>query len=95
MAERMIRRNYEAMIEVLYHFGARTAELAEQIRGAADTCRTALDEEDSSISTIYENVNRCQAGYQRIALAALQIARSMSEELHQGEEELSIWSEDD
>lgn len=95
MAERMIRQNYEAMIEVLYHFGARTSDLAERIRDAANTCRTALDEEDSSISTIYENVNRCQAGYQAIALEALRIARSMSEELQRAEEELSVWSEDD
>lgn len=95
MAERMIRRNYEEMLEVLYHFGARTAELAEQIRSAADTCRTALDEEDSSITAIYENVNRCQRGYQEIALEALRIARSMAEELQRAEEELHLWSEDD
>lgn len=95
MAERMIRRNYEAMIEALYHFGARTAEIGNEIQQAANTCRNVLEEEDSSIVAIYEHATRSQKGYNELARRALSIARAMSEELDKGERERMVWEDED
>lgn len=95
MAERMIRRNYEAMIEALYHFGARTAQIGNDIQQAANTCRNVLEEEDSSVTKIYEHAARSQKGYNELARKALYIAKAMSEELDKGELERMVWEDED
>lgn len=95
MAERMIRRNYEAMIEALYDFGARTAQIGNDIQQAANTCRNALEEEDSSIAKIYEHATKSQAAYNEVARKALYIAKAMSEELEHGELERMVWEDEE
>lgn len=95
MAERMIRRNYVAMIEALYNFGARTAQIGNDILQAANTCRDVLAEEDTGIAQIYAHAARSQRGYNEVALKALRIAKAMSEELEQGELEQMLWDEED
>lgn len=95
MADRMIRRNYEAMIEALYSFGARTAQIGNDIQDAANKCRNVLEEEDSSIVSIYEHATRSQRSYNEVALRALKIAKAMSEELEKGELERMVWEDED
>ena len=91
MAERMIDPNYKAMIEALYHFSARTAQIANEIQEAANKCRNVLEEEDSSIVDIYRHATRSQRGYSKVAEKAIEIADAMVEELNMGELERMIW----
>ncbi len=94
MADKMTYRNYAAMIEALYNFGARTAQIGNEIQDAANKCRNVLEEEDSSIVKIYEHAARSQRGYNEVAKKALDIARKMSEELNKGESEIMMWEYD-
>jgi len=91
MAENVRASNYQAMIEALYHFGARTAEIGNDIMQAANNCRNVLGEEDSSIAGIYTHATHSQKAYNEVALRALRIAKEMAEELKQGELDMMLW----
>ena len=95
MAERMIRKNYEAMIQALYRFGSRTGEISASINDAASLCFNALGSEYSSISGIRSQVSNCQQKFLDVAQESLKIAKSMLEELDQGELDRMLWDEDD
>ena len=95
MAERISETSYLAMIEALYHFSSRTAEIGGEIQTAANVCRNALTEEDSGVLEIYRNVTRCQTGYSELARQAAHIARTMAEELQRSSKEQSEWESED
>lgn len=92
---RQIAKNYLAMIEALYDFGARTGQIGNDIQQAANNCRNVLEEEDSGIAAIYAHAARAQKGYNEVALQALRIAKAMAEELDKGELELMVWESEE
>lgn len=94
MAERMNQANYHAMIAALYTFGARTAQLSQDLQSAASRCQDILGNEDTGIADICQSIHIAHQHYSQLAMTALHLSKCMAEELKQGELELMLWESD-
>lgn len=95
MAERMIEKNYQAMLDALYNFVGRTNTLASNMQTLALVASSALEEEDSAVPAIYSGIKNATLQYDVLAKEALHIAKTMAEELNAGKQEASVWADED
>ena len=95
MDDRIVEKNYKAMLEALYTFAVRSKQIGDNILTSADNCRRALEREDTAIEKIYAHAARSQKAYNEIAAEALDIAKRMAKEFHDAELERMVWDEED
>lgn len=94
MADRMIRANYQNMIDALTTFATRTYTVSSEMQTSANVCRTALGDGDDAIQAIYKQIQDAQLKYAELAQTARNIANAMQRELDTAGQEQKVWSED-
>lgn len=95
MADRVDIQSYENMISALTSGAQKIYEGAAQLMGYAQTCQSALGDEDKAIPEIVGRVSTCQAKYAECSGIAMDIAKAMQEELEEMMQEDQVWSGDD
>ena len=95
MADRVVRANYENMIEALTGCAQKIYDDAAELLNQANVCASALGDSDNAVPQILQKVTECQQRYAECAGVAMDIANAMQEELEEVRKEEAVWESDD
>lgn len=95
MADRVVRANYENMIEALSGCARKIYDDAAELLNQANVCASALGDSDNAVPQILQRVTECQQKYAECAATAMDIAKAMQEEVEAMAREDDVWESDD
>lgn len=95
MADRVNEQNYESMISALQQYASKIDTEVDNMQSLGNTCVQAIGEEDNAVSQIVSKLKACEKKYLEAAKQALDIAKSMQEELDAQKKEDELWNSDD
>lgn len=95
MADRVVRVNYENMIEALSGCARKIYDDAAELLNQANVCASALGDSDNAVPQILQRVTECQQSYAECAATAMDIAKAMQEEVEAMAREDDVWESDD
>lgn len=94
MAERVVEKNYEEMINALNGTSKSILEYSKEMLNALQVCTSALGEGDLGAAQAAEKVTLCVSKYEEVVTEATRIAGAMQEELKIMQKERTILGTD-